>query len=429
MINPIADLTAGKVYTATIPADSVRDKDANPNSQYSFHFSTPFTVTGTSPANNATRVPVDQTITVTLSETGVQGPNFNGITFKAGATTIPSAVSINANVLTIDPAANLNNDTVYAVMIPGDAIRNAAGVSVSPYTFSFRTPDITPPGVIATNPANNATNVAIGTTITVSLTEETSAGANFSAINLKDEAGNNVAAAVYYNGGSDDEGDWTDTRTIVINPVADLAAGKVYTATIPADSVRDKDANPNSQYGFHFSTPFTVTGTSPANNATKVPVDQTIMVTLSGSGVQGPSFSSITLKAGATTIQSGISINENVLTIDPAANLNNDTMYTVTIPADWIRNAVGVPVNAYIFSFRTPDIAPPRGDRHESGKQRDQCSNRHDHHRQPERGNLRQGLISAPSPSKTKPAIQSRRLFTTTRVRTTKATGPTPGPS
>ena len=172
-------------------------------------------------------------------------------------------------------------------------------------------------------------------------------------------------AAVYYNRGSDDEGDWTDTRTIVINPVADLTAGKVYTATIPADAVRDKDANPNSQYSFSFSTPFTVTVTSPANRATRVPVDQTITVTLSGSGVQGPAFSSITLKAGATTIQSAISINANVLTIDPSANLGNDTTYTVTIPADSIRNAAGVPVNAYTFSFRTPDITAAGRERHE----------------------------------------------------------------
>ena len=210
-----------------------------------------------------------------------------------------------------------------------------------------------------TNPADNATNVAVGTTITVSLTEATSAGPGFSAITLKDEAGNTVAAAVYYNSYSDDEGDWTDTGTIVINPVADLTAGKVYIATIPADAVRDKDANPNSQYSFSFSTPFTVTATSPVNGATKVPVDQTVTVTLSGNGVQGPAFGNITLKTGATTVQTAVSINANVLTIDPAANLNNDTVYTVTIPADSIRNSAGVPVNAYTFSFRTPDITPP----------------------------------------------------------------------
>ena len=179
----------GKTYTVTVPADAVRDKDGNPNSQYSFSFSTPFIVTATSPVNNATMVPVDQTITVTLSGNGVQGPAFSNITLKAGATTIQSAVSINANVLTIDPATNLNNDTTYTVTIPADSIRNAGGVSINAYSFSFRTLDIVPPAITGSTPANNATNVAVGTTVTVNLTEETSTGPNFGAITLKDAAG------------------------------------------------------------------------------------------------------------------------------------------------------------------------------------------------------------------------------------------------
>ena len=180
----------------------------------------------------------------------------------------------------------------------------------------------------------------MGTTISVSLSEDTSKGPNFSVISLKDEAGTTVPAAVYYNSGSDEyEGDWTDTRTIMIDPVANLARGRSYTVTIPADSVRDAGGLPNQAYSFSFRTPFSVILT--ANNATKVAVDKTITVTLSEAGVQGPNFSNITLKAGATTIQSAISINANVLTIDPAANLGNDTTYMVSIPADSIRNAAG----------------------------------------------------------------------------------------
>ena len=358
-IDPQSNLDYDTTYTVEIPADSIRNAKGNPVKVYIFRFTTPFAVLATNPANNATNVLVDQTITATLSSNGVEGPAFSSITLKAGTTTIQSTISLNGKILTIDPATNLANNTTYTVTIPDDSIRNAKGVSVNPYTFSFRTGDGTPPAISGTNPADNATNVAVGTTITVSLTEETSAGPNFIAINLKDEAGNSVPASVYYPSYSDDEGDWTDTRTIMINPVADLTAGRVYTVTIPADAFRDNGGNPNIQYSFRFSTPFTVTATSPVNGATKVPTGQTITVTLSGNGVQGPAFGNITLKAGATTIQSAISLNANVLTIDPAANLANDTNYTVTIPADSIRNAAGVPVNAYTFNFRTLDIVPP----------------------------------------------------------------------
>ena len=182
------------------------------------------------------------------------------------------------------------------------------------------------------------------------------------------------------------EEEWDEivnTRIIVIDPVANLEMGKTYNVTVPADAVRDKDGNPNSQYSFSFSTPFIVTATSPANNATMVPVGQTITVTLSGDGVQGPAFSNITLKAGATTIESAISLNANVLTIDPAANLSNDTTYTVNIPADSIRNAGGVPVNAYSFSFRTLDIMFTGSKRHRTRKRRDQRSGGHDRHGEP----------------------------------------------
>ncbi len=361
VIDPVANLEMGKMYIVTVPADSVRDKDGNPNGQYSFSFKTPFVVTTTSPANNETRVPVGQTITATLSEAGSQGPNFNTITLKVGAATVETSVSINGNVLTIDPAADLANDTTYSVTIPADSIRNTSAVAVNAYNFSFRTVDISSPAVTGSNPANGAINVAVATTITVNLSEETSTGPNFGAIVLKDAAGNTVNAAVDYNRYFDDWewADIVDTTLIVIDPVANLEMGKMYIVTVPADSVRDKDGNPNGQYSFSFKTPFVVTTTSPANNETQVPVGQTITVTLSDAGVQGPAFNSISLKAGAASIETGVSLNGNVLTIDPAADLANDTTYTVTIPADSIRNNAEVSVNQYSFSFRTLDIVAP----------------------------------------------------------------------
>jgi hypothetical protein len=151
------------------------------------------------------RFPADQTITATLSENGVQGPAFSSITLEAGEATIESVISLNGNVLTIDPVANLANDTTYTVTIPADSIRNAAGVSLDAYSFSFRTLDIVAPAVIGSTPANGATSVAVGTTITVNLSEGTSAGPNFAGIVLKDQAGNTVSAGIDYYRYWDDE--------------------------------------------------------------------------------------------------------------------------------------------------------------------------------------------------------------------------------
>ncbi len=356
VIDPVANLEMGKTYTVTVPADAVRDKDGNANAQYTFSFSTPFIVTTTSPANYATMVPVGQTITMTLSEDGAAGPNFNSITLTDGTTAIEAARSLSGNVLTIDPAANLGTDTTYTVTIPADSIRNAFGVSVNQYSFSFRTVDIVAPVVIGSNPANGATSVPVDTTVTVNLSEVTAAGPNFTGITLKDEAGNTVNAAIDYSRYWD-EWEWAeivDTSLIVIDPAANLDMGKIYIVAVPADAVRDKDGNPNSQYSFSFSTPFVVTATSPADGATGVPVDQSITVTLIGNGVQGPAFSSITLRAGGgANVQSAVSINGNVLTIDPASELAYDTTYTVDVPADAVRDENGRPNSRIIFHFST----------------------------------------------------------------------------
>jgi methionine-rich copper-binding protein CopC len=256
-IIPASYLDNDDTYTVTIPHDSVRDEQGHPNGQYNFGFTTRSRVTITSPAHNVIRFPTDQAITVNLSENGVQGPAFNSITLKAGATTVQSTISLNANVLTIAPAANLANDTVYTVTIPADSIRNAEGVSLNAYSFSFRTLDIVPPAVSSASPANGATNVAVGTTINVNLSEDTATGPNFGGITLKDSAGNTVNVAIDYYRYWDDW-EWAeivDTRVIVIDPAVNLETGKTYIVTIPADAVRDKDGNPNVQYSLSFSTP------------------------------------------------------------------------------------------------------------------------------------------------------------------------------
>ena len=108
------------------------------------------------------------------------------------------------------------NDTNYTVTIPADSIRNTAGAAVNAYSFSFRTLDIIAPAVTGSTPANGATSVAVGTTVTVSLTEDTYAGPGFSAITLKDAAGNTVAAGIdYYRVFDDEEWEWyVNTSTL-----------------------------------------------------------------------------------------------------------------------------------------------------------------------------------------------------------------------
>ena len=357
----MANLINDTVYTVTIPADSMRNSAGVPVNAYSFNFRTldnvAPTVSSTSPANGATSIAVGTTINVNLSEDTATGPNWSGITLKDSAgNTVSATIDYNrywddwewaeivdTRLILIDPGANLEMGKIYTVTVPVDSVRDKDGNPNAAYSFSFSTPFM----VMSTNPANGATGVPVDQAITVTLAHNGVQGPNFNGIMVK-KGSMPVQSAVSING-----------NVLTILPASYLDNDVTYTVTIPHDAVRDEQGHPNGQYNFGFTTRSRVTITNPAHNVIRFPTDQTITVNLSENGVQGPAFGSITLKAGATTIESTISLNANVLTIDPVANLANDTVYTVTIPADSIRNAESVSLNAYSFNFRTLDIIAP----------------------------------------------------------------------
>jgi|GEM_PF-1861506 len=106
--------------------------------------STPPTVNSTTPGNNATNVPLNQTITVTFSENILKGgegeANFNGITLKAGNNTVTVDKSISGKKLVLVPSGNLSYSTAYTVTIPAGSIEDYAGnLLAASYTFTFTT--------------------------------------------------------------------------------------------------------------------------------------------------------------------------------------------------------------------------------------------------------------------------------------------------
>ncbi|AKX93073.1 Ig-like, group 2 [Moorella thermoacetica] len=99
------------------------------------------TVSITDPANNATSVAVDKTITVTFSEDVKAGAAYDGITLKdAGGYPVAVTRNIVGKVLTIKPNANLTNSTTYTVVIPAGAVADLAGKALAQdYIFNFTT--------------------------------------------------------------------------------------------------------------------------------------------------------------------------------------------------------------------------------------------------------------------------------------------------
>jgi methionine-rich copper-binding protein CopC len=136
-------------YTVTVPAGAVQDSAGSALAgNYSFSFTTvaaasdttPPEVSVTDPANGATNVSIDKTITVNFSEDIQLGPNASGILIKKGRTTVAYTLNINGSTLIIDPKSVLAKNSAYTVIIPAGSVHDMSNNTLaSTYTFSFIT--------------------------------------------------------------------------------------------------------------------------------------------------------------------------------------------------------------------------------------------------------------------------------------------------
>lgn len=115
-------------------------------------------------------------------------------------------------------------------------------------------PDTTSPQVITNNtlpspvPANGATNVSVGTTVSATFNEAIDAATiNNSSFELRDPSNALVTATVTYDAA---------TRTAKLNPIANLANNTTYTGTLKGAVVKDQAANAlASNFTWSFTTP------------------------------------------------------------------------------------------------------------------------------------------------------------------------------
>src|SRR5439155_10831754 len=98
---------------------------------------TPPTVTGTSPASNATGIPPTTTVTATLSEPVQAGTAH--LDLAAGSGTVAGTTSYDAasSTVTFTPNAALSVSTVYTATASGAT--DPSGNTMSPYPWAFTT--------------------------------------------------------------------------------------------------------------------------------------------------------------------------------------------------------------------------------------------------------------------------------------------------
>ena len=147
------------------------------------------------------------------------------------------------NRATLEPAAQLQSNTAYRVVV-GGAIADLAGNVIAQDSWGFTTGDTINPSVVDVHPADGATEVWRGVTITITLDEKVT-GVSGETIRLRNaKTGNRVAVTVTYD---------KATGTIALDPVRRLADARWYRVRI-LHGIEDLAGNNLAEESFTFKT-------------------------------------------------------------------------------------------------------------------------------------------------------------------------------
>ena len=345
---PSAPLASGTTYVATVNGaeDGTDDLMSGPESwSFTTTGSTAPSVTGESPAANATAVPVSSTVIATFNEAVQSGTITFTLTTSAGSS-VTGALSYNSTTFaaTFTPSAALAYGTTYTATVSG--AQGASGPPMpAPFSWSFTT-DPLQPAVSSHTPATGATGVAVSVVPSATFNEAVQSGTV--TFTLTTSAGTSVAGTASYNAA---------TNTETFTPSAALASGTTYTATVSgAKDVAGDPMSGSTTWTFTTTAGPAVTGETPASGATQVQTNSVITATFSTamllSTITGSNF--VLKSSSGTTVAANVSYNSTTFTatLTPFALLSNSTTYTATVSGvtDLLGNLLGSP---FSWSFST----------------------------------------------------------------------------
>lgn len=399
-INPEVELDYSTSYYVRIVNGAFSDMSGNYYAGIANHTTWRFTTTSEpdktapivstySPAKDATDVAVGANLELAFSENVVAGEGsiviYNSTADKLLATIAAKDVNILNNVVTINPAHNLEYASSYYVRITEDAFADPsgnyfAGISDST-TWQFTTtaaPDTTAPVVNAYMPIKGAAGVATDASLTLTFSENVTAGAGN--IVVYNSANNAPAATI-----PAASGNVTILNNVVtINPTDDLKYGTSYYVRIGAGAFTDTAGN--SYTGIADTTTWNFTTTdvpdrtsptvstySPEPWATEVAVNANLVLTFSENVLAAAGtieiFRSTDELHPVITIPANsdmVTIRNNVVTINPADNLEQGTSYFVRIAEGAFTDTAGnsfagiAGITAWRFVTTSgPDTAAP----------------------------------------------------------------------
>jgi len=327
---------------------------------------TPPTVVSTAPPDAQTEVGVNTIVTATFSE-AMNASTINATTFTikttSGGTPVAGSVTYNPATLTATfsltfPLANSTNYTATITTGVKDLAGNAMAANK---VWAFTTiADTTPPVVSSRTPANNATNVAVSSTVTATFSEAmdaTTINGTTTNFTVKTTSGGvAVPGAVTYDAA---------TRKATFTPTSPLANNTDYTATVTS-GVKDAAGNAmaaNDVWTFKTiadTTPPIVASTSPADNATGVAISATVTATFS-EAMDATTINGTTTNFTLKTTSGGVAVpgtvtydaGTKVATFTPSSSLATNTVYTATVTTG-VKDAAGNAMAANkVWAFTT----------------------------------------------------------------------------
>jgi hypothetical protein len=243
---PQSLLSENTTYTAKI---TTKVKDVMGNFlqlEYVWVFSTGTllrpVVIAADPISNAIAVPLNKTISATFNM-AMNPATLNNTTFKVnqGANAVAGSISYTGSTVSFIPASPLLTNKIYTVTITTGAKNTLDTSMTADYTWNFTTDII--PAVTATDPMNNAVNVALNQTVTADFsTIMDIASINAATFTLKQGA-TVIPGTVSYSG-----------TTASFKPTNSLVVGKIYTATITNGAKSAGGTSLAADYVWNFTT-------------------------------------------------------------------------------------------------------------------------------------------------------------------------------
>lgn len=313
-------------------------------------------VISTNPINASTGVPLNQVVSATFN-TKINPSTITQESFQLRSNTaVNGSLTFNQSTSTLrfTPTSPLALNTTYIAKIT-TAVQDIHGNALqTDYIWTFTTGAALTPMVIATDPSNNATGVALNKIISASFNMPMdSVTLNNTSYTLKQ--GNTLIPGSISHFGS----------TYYFNPINDLTPNTLYTATITTAAKNTSGTALTTNYTWSFTTgnvlaPIVIS-TNPSNNQAGVPLNSLVRATfnmpMDPNTINSANFR---VRIGNTDIGGTVSYNAMVATFTPSSDLLPGATYTATITVG-AENLAGTPLDKeYVWNFGTIDSLGPQ---------------------------------------------------------------------